>query len=63
MTAAGEAGSALSGREKQRIAIARALLKDAQYALRTVWAQRTIRPPVESAKPLEGVVAGVEENM
>ena len=63
MTAAGEAGSALSGREKQRIAIARALLKDAQYALRTAWAQRTIRPPVESAKPLEGVVAGVEENM
>ena len=35
-TCAGEAGSTLSGGEKQRIAIARALLKDAQYALRTV---------------------------
>ncbi|WP_432997532.1 benzoate transporter [Treponema vincentii] len=37
MTAAGEAGSTLSGEERQRIAIARALLKDAQYALRTAW--------------------------
>ena len=33
-TVAGEAGSMLSGGEKQRIAIARALLKNAQYALR-----------------------------
>jgi len=33
-TVAGEAGSTLFGGEKQRIAIARALLKNAQYALR-----------------------------
>ena len=33
-TVTGEAGSMLSGGEEQRIAIARALLKNAQYALR-----------------------------
>ena len=36
-TVTGEAGSTLSGGEKQRIAIARALLKNAQYALRATW--------------------------
>jgi len=34
-TVAGEAGSTLSGGEKQRIAIARALLKDARHTPRT----------------------------
>lgn len=32
-TVTGEAGSTLSGGEKQRITIARALLKDARHAL------------------------------
>ena len=36
-TVAAEAGSMLSGGEEQRIAIARALLKNAQYALRATW--------------------------
>ena len=61
-TVTGEAGSTLSGGEKQRITIARALLKDARHALWTAWAQRPIRPPVESAKPFDGMGAGVKEN-
>ena len=36
-TVVGEAGSMLSGGEEQRIAIGRALLKNAQYALRAAW--------------------------
>ena len=35
-TIAGEAGSTLSGEERQRIAIARALLKDARHTLRAL---------------------------
>ena len=36
-TVAGEVGSTLSGGEKQRIAIARALLKGTRYTPRTAW--------------------------